>query len=563
MARRETLTNHANHPVISAFVAGTAAATTIAVPTVVAMAPNPAAAEERAPFEIRRVNMTIEAKAENGRLKGTMTMGSGDERTEIAFNLALSDRLTPEQIKQVERQTVRATFAASKNADGKFNRSTNIHMEGVGDIPVGDWLDELCERSKLAQRRTGSSAASGRSKNQQQRSGVEQRGPQPGPSDSIPGRAKLLRPFVPGTFYADEGTVATEMATGSPRGFEVTERRNATFYVYGPAKITLRAYPYVYADAKDRTASLPIRCITVEVDGKEYEMSPEDLPAGTIFPTTKQKEEDTEGDGGGKIKGKQFGLWNAPITIPLGNLGPGQHEITVSTDREPLGYRIVLQGADEVSKHGVIGAYALQRPIIEDPNTPASFEFPCEMQVAPDTPKGYQLTGTELSPVPLEAAASPDKLVLHICPLDNSPRAVLEAIRGDLAACALRDPFERADAEKKGVRYRTRPLDPNTPSVCEFERITPPSESTDRTGPKEYTLPVTANGDGGDDENYTARIEDDENFPLPKGMKQAVIGNTLYVWRIMPNGRVRAYRGALDTRPEKLGQQKLTVVTQY
>lgn len=317
-------------------------------------------------------------------------------------------------------------------------------------------------------------------------------------ADAKPPRQLMLR-HAPQTSYVDPAQTFESVGRNRPRTFEVTNAKPLTFYVSGPANVTLRL-----TNKSHQHVQRPIKA-KVFVDGTEYQLR---------HPLKKQTVD------------------IGPISVP-----EGVHEIKVETD-EAHEYFASLSGAAEVETPGVLDAY--QIPWTDDPSMPDRFETACHSHE--DTDPG--------------ATAGLDFKFLD----DDAPVELGDKKDGKFAYDITRSPESTrvsvtlTDAD--GIVYTSASFEPDEDQMCDLERTVPPAQSTDYTAPEQIALHVSPQLDPN---TGTVSLpnppKQESGLALPKGMECKVVNSQselpqtsrLFCWQKV-KGLIRAWRARITSK---------------
>lgn len=309
----------------------------------------------------------------------------------------------------------------------------------------------------------------------------------------------LMQRHAPKTFYTDPAQTFESVGKNRPRTFEVTSAKPLTFYVSGPAKVTLQL-----TNKSHEHVQRPIKA-KVFVDGTEYQLR---------HPL--------------KMQTVDIG----PISLPA-----GVHEIKVETD-EAHEYFATLSGAAEVETPEVLDAY--QKDWIDDPSMPDRFETACHAHedTDPEAKAGLDFKLLD-SDAPVELGNTKDgKFAYEITRLPESTGIFVTLTNAD------------------GTVYTSAPFEPDEDQMCDFERTNPPAQSTDYTAPEQIALHVSP-------QLYpnTGTVslpnppKQESGLGLPKGMECKVVNSQselpqtsrLFCWQRV-KGWLRAWRAMITSK---------------
>lgn len=313
----------------------------------------------------------------------------------------------------------------------------------------------------------------------------------------------LLQRHAPKTFYTDSKQTFESVGKNRPREFEVTNEKPITFYVSGPAKVTLKL-----ANKTHQHVQRPIKA-KVLVDGTEYQLG---------HPT------------------KEIALDIGPIA-----LSTGSHEVTVTTD-EAHEYYVSLSGAEEGETPEVLDAYQMEW--IDDPNTPGSFQVLCHAHEDTDSEAKAGLDFrflTDTPPVELKKDKKGKGFTYKITRLPESEEITVTL----------------EDKDTDGVTYTSASFQPDEDQTCDFERTVPPAESQDYTAPEQIALNITPASDvgTGDVKLVPPAATQEDGLALPSGMECKVINSQseipktsrLFCWQRV-KGLIQAWRAMITSK---------------
>lgn len=322
----------------------------------------------------------------------------------------------------------------------------------------------------------------------------------PQDADAKPPR-NLMQRHAPKTFYTDQAQTFESVGKNRPRVFEVTNEKPITFYVSGPAKITLQL-----TNKSHQHVQRPIKA-KVFVDGTEYQLRhPLNMKTVDI----------------------------GPISLPEGN-----HEVRVETD-EAHEYFVSLSGAEEVeTPDEVLDAY--QKDWTDDPSMPDKFQVPCHAHEDTDSEAEAGLDFkflTDTPPVELNQKKKDGSFAYEITRLPESEEITVTLKNTD------------------GVTYTSASFQPDEDQTCDFERTAPPAGSSDYNAPEQIALHVTPVVNAGTgDVNLVVPPKQESGLALPTGMECKVVNSQseipktsrLFCWQKV-KGLIRAWRAMITSK---------------
>lgn len=508
----------------------------------VAASPTEAAAQTGATFEWEKLDVTL-----HGTVAGTILHIAGEtggwfNKTKGVVRIPLEGILTPEALAALEGREVDVEIEG-KSEDGVFKPIVKIRTQFGLTLPASFSLNDLmragltppsCARPDCTPRPRDCSWPPCRGV--RRTSAPARPSLSPEPSSTEFGEAgvrfiRSLKPFDPGTFYADKPEAGKDMGEGHPRGFDIKKGEPLTFFVTGDpsgkTSVFLELHPWVSTDEKKRgSEKLKVKVV---IDGEEFEIVPQPLPKGKILPSSET------GDNS---------LLDTPVTLPRIPVPPGTQEITITPDGYDV--RAVLRGATETVKPDVDPA--IEYVFEEDPDLPQEFSVNARLVTAVEEPSGYQLKPITPSPIKLNIGAEKNGLNVRIERLPNSSLVLVHLEKG-------------AKGQVDYAAYVSeKPLEPETDYRVRFTRVAPAARSYNADeSPEELVLHVRATVDAATGLVTAFEIDKSETAPQLPGTMTCNVNNAaaanpkrahiFCAEEAADESRVRALRARMDNRP--------------